>query len=330
MCADDICAVLALFEDDTAYETYALTALADADEMVRGRTLVARDDIRGRNTSMVRYVADSLGAADARAAVQKFRPLVFASAYKVLDLVIEMVARLNVPERRGRWSFAEKVAFVQGPTPATLPHPLDAAPDFWPRYTALYVALEEGRHAVIHRRVKMERDGDLQMYDPEGRPVLTVTAAQTASFALAVWVLREAVVRADGRARRLNSFAQHLDGLTGLHGFPEIGVKDRADDLRIIEDDLESLGGSRWRINAKRIADHMEKQESPPFADVVWQAGEHPGWRFYGARFEEMPVEDEIEFDERDLPSWLRRLPPEQAVRPELLTMLRWNDDART
>jgi hypothetical protein len=316
---------LAEFEEDTAYESLVLTSLSDVRQMVLGRETEARDNISGANISSVRAVSDTIGAGAASAAVEPFRGLVFGAAYKVLDLAVELVIGLSLPDESGsRWTLKQKQDFV----PTTLEHsilpaPLDDA--LWSRLAVLYDRLLEPRHALVHRRVTVDADGNLQPHDRDGRALAPISAEQIESFALAMYELREAVIGGDGSVRRLNALRWHLDALDDLHGLPRFGASEPAPNMRIIEDDLERLGDERWRIDVEKIANHLARNRSPPFADLVLRAPREAGGDlFFGARYEELPPKrSAIEFSEVDLPPWLRPLSLEEALPPGMAGLIR-------
>jgi hypothetical protein len=323
---------LAEFEEDTAYESLVLTSLSDVRQMVLGRETEARDNIRGANISSVRAVSDTIGAGAASAAVEPFRGLVFGAAYKVLDLAVELVIGLNLPAKSGsRWTMTRKQDFVRTtPGPPILPAPLDGASWLWSRLAVLYDRLLEPRHALVHRRVTVDADGNLKPHDRDGRALAPISAPQIESFALAMYELREAVIGEDGSARRLNALRWHLDALDDLHGLPKLGASEPARNMRIIEDDLERLGDEGWRIDVEKIANHLALSGSPPFADLVLRAPrEAEGDLFFGARYEELPPNrSAIEFSEADLPTWLRPLSLEEALPPGMAGLIRRTGNA--
>jgi hypothetical protein len=301
---------VAQFDEDTAYEYLVLTTLYSALQTVRGGETEARDDIRGAHKHFTRGLSASLGAGAVEAAIKPFSGLVLGAAYKVLDLTVEVVMVLNgVSRSGGRWTLAEKQALVRRKeAPSRFPIPLDSTPELWPRLAALYDRLLEPRHALVHRRVDVDGEGNLRPYNKSGRPLPPVSAAQVESFALAMGQLRESVVERDSGVRRINSLVWHLDALDELHGLGKVGAE-QPQNVRTVEDNLEPAGEDRWRINVQRITDHLVSQGGPRFADLVLQGRREGGDVFYGARYEELPdTQNPIEFADSDLPPWLRRL----------------------
>ena len=116
--------LVAQFDEDTAYERFVLDTIATAGEPPNP-TPPPRDDLRGGGLSMARSTSDWLAADSVAQAVGSFRPLGFGAAYKVIDMLVELVMRVNrEPCPRGRWTFAEKQTYMTTRQPARLPIPL--------------------------------------------------------------------------------------------------------------------------------------------------------------------------------------------------------------
>ncbi len=300
----------AQFEDGTAYETLVLTSLAHARELEMGGATEVRDDIRGTSKAYVRGMSEHLGGSTARAAVEPFRGLVFAAAYKVLDLAVELTMVLNkTPQPGWRWTFVQKQKYARStPAPKKLPAPLDSAPALWGRFTVLYDRFLEPRHAVVHNRIEQDASGNIQPYDPQGRPITAIGADDVEAFALAVHELREAIVSGTSDQRRLNAASWHLDALRHIHGLAPLGAEQPAAVARLIVDNLDPVEAGRWRINVKKIAEHITAQDGVRFADLELHSDGDGRGAIFTARFENLPAgQDAIEFDESTLPPWLSR-----------------------
>jgi hypothetical protein len=298
----------AAFEEETSYEAYVLALLGDARQMEMRRATEESDDIRGAAKLISKTFAVSVGGEAVKAAVDRFRPLLFAAAYKTLDLLVESVMALNAPSgTRPRLTFGEKQKFAQTASPQRLPAPLDSDVDLWPRLASLHDEFLEVRHAVVHRRVQQNPNGDLQPYDRRGQQIQVVTATQVESFTLLVFGVREAVVRGTDDPRRLNAIAWHLNLLAPVHQLPLVVADAPAPIARRIIDDLEDIGEGRWRIRVKKVADHIASQRGSQFADLDLHARSSDGSvRVLRARWEDIPHDAEVfEFHERALPDWL-------------------------
>jgi hypothetical protein len=302
--------LLCQFEEDTAYEALVLGSLSRARELELGRTTEARDDIRGATKHFAIGVAEHLGGSAVRAALEPFRPLVFGASYKVLDLAVELTMVLSEASKGSwRWTFTDKQAYATSrAAPRLLAAPLDTSPELWDRFASLYDTWLEARHAVVHSRVEQGASGDLQPYNRDARPLAPITADDAEAFALAVYGLREAIVAAAADERRLNAIAWHLDALRHIHGLPSLEAIRPASVARRIVDDLKAVDSSRWRIDVKRIAAHIESQDGVRFADLELHAEQDGEHAIFHARFEQLPAGDAVEFDERELPEWLSRV----------------------
>lgn len=95
---------------------------------------------------------------------ESLRPLAFGAAYKVLDMLIEHVMRDNKVQNK-RMSFSDKSRFLSQPAKRKLPFPLTSEMDLWDRLGILYVAFQEARYAVTHRRCQPTSVGDLTFFD---------------------------------------------------------------------------------------------------------------------------------------------------------------------
>lgn len=252
--------LLAQFEEDTAYERFVLDTIATAGQPPNP-TPPPRDDLRGGGLSMARSVSDWLAADSVAQAIGSFRPLGFGAAYKVIDMLVELVMRVNrEPCPKGRWTFAEKQTYVRAGPPARLPIPLQVPKSYWPRITALYDRFLEPRHALVHRRATVQPDGTLAPTDRSGVTFPTVSKDEQDAFVRLTREVGAAVIVADTERRRRNRIAWNLDLLQQHHGQRKLGARAPRDAIREIVLDLDPAGPRRWKLDGCRVHAHLRGQ----------------------------------------------------------------------
>jgi hypothetical protein len=223
------------FDDDSAYDRLMLETVVGADLLLRELPSSSIDDLRGPSLSLERHVSDSLGAPARAELLDRLRPPLFATAWKVLDLIVELIRELATGKspRRG-WPIEDKVKFVRGRPPG-LPEPFISYPAFWTRLSKLYARLKEARHAIIHRRLKRSASGGITPYGDKRRPLRTISVMEVDALVLASYGLAEELIAA----------ALTVDGATRSPG------------------DSMSCGGSRsWRQSAPRPPPSSASSES--------------------------------------------------------------------
>jgi hypothetical protein len=80
--------------------------------LLRELPTTATDDLRGLGVAFTRTVSDSLGAGAVGAMLDRFRPLLFATSWKLLDLIVELAGRASgtAPAPGSLWSIKQKVS----------------------------------------------------------------------------------------------------------------------------------------------------------------------------------------------------------------------------
>ncbi|MBI5284967.1 MAG: hypothetical protein HY874_07720 [Chloroflexi bacterium] len=270
-------------------------------------TEFARDDLRGSPREFFRGVHGSISTGTVSAAVGSFRPLVFGAAYKVADLLVEMVMHLNREPFSRRWTFQQKSAFLLRGSPQLLPSPLDGVPGLWERLAKLYVALDEHRHAVVHRRITVEPDGSLVGHDRAGAALRPLSIEEQDAWTLASFAIAEAVIASDVNPRMINTVGWGLDELRGVHGMSALGASRPASVVLEVIDNLEYLGSDRWRLDGRRLHAHLREQDRAAFdAEAELHASkEGEAEVVYRASLAQVP-DDVTEFAAATPPAWLR------------------------
>jgi hypothetical protein len=229
------------------------------------------------------------------------RPLGFGAAYKVLDMLVEHVLRAN-GAGTGRLTFQEKRKAL-AKRPSTLPVSLDARPELWDRLVALYIALENARHAVTHRRFQVTHAGDLQIFADSRQLVDTITNAENEYFAAAVHAVAELLINARDDNRQASIVAFHLNALQSRHSLPLLPATNPNVHRWLLDIDLIDLGDGRWRFEVAHARDIVAHQPQPS----LWDLRLHAGGRVFVGRWEEVADQSvaALDFHPATPPVWL-------------------------
>jgi hypothetical protein len=290
------------FADDTDLERLVLERLGT--HRVRVADPHAIYDRRGKaggwNTTVrVGMVEEGIGPREELR--RSLRPLGFAAAYKVLDMLVEHVLQAN-GAGTARLTFQQKTRSLRR-RPTNLPVPLDTHPGLWDRLAALYARFQEPRHAVTHRRAQATAAGDLEIYDDGRQLVDTISNTEIESFAAAVHTAAELVIDARDDSRRANIAAWHLNTLRSRHALAVLPATDPNAHRRLLEMDLIELGGGCLRFEVARAREIVDHQPKPS----LWDLRLHAGGRVFVGHWEEVPDQFAtlLDFHPASPPTWL-------------------------
>jgi hypothetical protein len=148
-------------------------------------------------------------------------PLMFGAAWKVMDLALELALHHagRRPSKEDRWTIKEKVGLADKQDGA-LPG-MDRGSAIWTAFSALYVQTCETRHALVHRRVRVDPDTkQLTAFSAAGAVVGRITYDEQIALCRAAQRLAQVVV--DGAlAPRVSADLQaQLAVLHAHHGVP--------------------------------------------------------------------------------------------------------------
>lgn len=287
------------FAEDTDLERFVLDRLGT--HRVRPVEPDAIHDIRCAPGSVTIKVGAAVAGTGRREELRRaLHPLGFGAAYKVLDMLVEHVLRANGASA-GRLTFEKKTRAL-AKRPRMLPVPLGGRPDLWDRLSRLYVDLEQGRHAVTHRRAQVTAAGDLEIYDNARRLIDTIASADIGAFAAAVHAVAELVIDASDDHRRVSIAAWHLNALRARHGFPVLPASDPNAGARLLVMDLERLGGGRLRFDVDRARQTVDGQ-----VPSVWDLQLHGDDRVFVGRWDDLPDQagTTVDFHPASPPKWL-------------------------
>jgi hypothetical protein len=174
-----------------------------------------------------KYFSSDIAVGDWRGGFLKVgAPLVFVTAFKILDMMIEWVLVENgVAPKRKSYTFAEKAEALKGPL--QFPPLVEARPWLRERLCALYDQLKPLRGTIIHDRRFTSANGTLEVSSTKGAAIgltILITEADLRNLALVLVSL----LRCLQGTWALDTFEekrlrQALDELAHLHGVTVLG-----------------------------------------------------------------------------------------------------------
>jgi len=217
---------IADLEARTEYEAYLLEAAYEIAE----HRIAANDPDEviyppsGTPPKTVKYFSSNIVIGDWHSAFLKVgAPLMFITAFKILDMVIEWVLVENGSSSTHK--FSEKIRELSGSV--LFPPLIETRPWLRERLCALYERLEPLRGTVIHDRQFTSAGSSLDVRSTKGGalgPVISMADADLRNLALTVCSL----LRYLQGMWQMNAFEEKrlrfaLDGLSCLHGLPSLG-----------------------------------------------------------------------------------------------------------
>jgi hypothetical protein len=210
-------------EEMLGYERYVLKACNNAIRQSRGvcgpTTIVISDE--GPNQICL-HIEDTIGDTGA-GMTHRMSPLVFAAAYKLLDMVVEGTIRengLNFP-----YQFARKVAIIDNTPSPVYPDFIGADDALRDVLVGLFKTALPYRNAITHNKWGKNVGGDLHFdFHKNDRHYTAVFTFDTIlAFAEAMSLLGDLLVNSPEDPNKLNTMKWLLDRLTSLHGKPAFG-----------------------------------------------------------------------------------------------------------
>jgi hypothetical protein len=228
------------------------------------------------------------------------RPLAFASAWKVLDLMVELSIGQAGALAAPRPTIAEKAQVAK--SGITAPASLGTAAGLWRRLELAYDATVETRHALVHRRADFDpATGQLVGYDSSGNALSPLTSSELEAFCRAVQRTADGVVASRQSSRETADLAWQLDQLAALHGLPPVGG--RAIDRMPRCDAPPAFSGSLLMIDAPALLADMQRSFSALMFDWVVMV---PDGRKLAIELEEVPAGTTTPDLAGPLPTWVR------------------------
>lgn len=201
-------------------------------------------DLRRAGNFQARAVGRA--ACDRRAeARNELRPLLFVTAWKVLDLMIKLAFHSLAKPNQEKWHIAEKATHARA-LRGSLPG-LTENQNIWQRICLVYDATVEARHAVIHRR--LELDFQQSFVNLPGHQTTLTLDHQNAMQGLALNASAVAL-RQTARQRDLLIISAYLNSLGSLHAC--LALPASSEERWTVIVDSEQQGG-RWRFDANAV-----------------------------------------------------------------------------
>jgi hypothetical protein len=251
--------------DDIALERTTLEAALNTRS---GGSSTGIIDLRGSAANVSMNAEVSLcGQAIESFVARVMLPLLFASAWKILDLIVERAWR----EGGSQPSIARKAKRALEEWDADLTPIFQGDRGLAERTGRLYEATVQLRHAIIHRRTLKGANGDVS-YEG-GAPIHAESLQAICRFALGV----SQVLGTKLERRTRSDLAWWLNQLTSIHGMPALddAYKPRPLDKVLV---LAQIEEGQWHVDTERALQRTRGiNQGFPFADLLIHA---PGDEF--------------------------------------------------
>jgi hypothetical protein len=259
-------------------------------------------DLRQSGNTIALMMSANMSAGAIEETVARFRPMLFAVAWRVLDLMIELGLNQAVPTPPAEWTIAEKQKYAKAGTGRLLPFSSDT--DVWPRMCSVYAETVEARHCLIHRTYHRGPKGDLTgLVDRKGVAVKNVTTDEQVAMISLVRRAAPALVASHLSNRERDDVLFHLDRLAAHHGLQVLGNSELGAIVNVIVDGVPVADGN-WEINVSSALGR---------ARAVFLAADHFDVEIHFPGFAREPLRGELEsapqgvqvIDPSAPPSWL-------------------------
>jgi hypothetical protein len=204
-----------------------------------------RIDLRQPGKIIIAATGHSIADGGRRDALAELRPLLFATAWKILDLMLEYALDSLASANQKRWSIENKSKHAQA-FHGSLPG-LTRNPDIWQRICLVYVSMVEARHSLIHRRLSVNARGDF--VNLAGSHSTITVDEQNAIQGLALCSSAVAL-RQNCRSRDELVLSGYLNALAALHGCAALASSSEDRWTVVINSEVRS---GRWALDAQSL-----------------------------------------------------------------------------
>ncbi|YCH06394.1 hypothetical protein ACTAQJ_14875 [Arthrobacter sp. alpha11c] len=232
----------------------------------------------------------------------KLRPLLFGTAWKVLDLFLEacFLQAGEQPDQDRGFSIKRKRDLARNfkGAPSFLPE------DIWQAAALTYDATAEVRASLVHRKVYTDPTNALVGHDNGGGRLRPVTAVEQEALVRAALRLSEAAKAHVKDARTDADLRVHFRVLSGLHKVSLSGATASIASIRILTVIVDpEPDGSGYTLDIPHIR-QWNPWPTAPYTDIVVAFRDRPGQNIFG-RLEEAPNQLLL-IDPDQPPRWLR------------------------
>ncbi|MGV9385040.1 hypothetical protein ACWDRB_55190 [Nonomuraea sp. NPDC003707] len=304
------------FAQLSAFERYVLDAIAPSLEMTTGLLVVDfRDEDRtsprvhalpgGMPARAVAYV----NGASAREL--DVTPIVFGSAWKILDLVADEI--LGRKANGDPMTIEAKCKTAATGNGFARHKPFLNEVDLWKRYMHLYADTLPLRHSLVHRELIVHADGRVESSPVQGNPVrpTTMDRDELGYFFRAVQGFARALISGDLPRRERDNLAFILSHLNGVHGLGTLPGRAVSQAVLVLARP-EVLPSGAMQYDARAALSYVHGQWPNAGVDLLLKL---PDGTVLRGHLEDAPEADPAPIRINPPPRWLEVAPPENWTR---------------
>ena len=229
------------FDDATSLERRILEWAAPRSRRSKTPT---RTDLRDSPNITVGLSGVSTSDSGRREALEEFRPLLFGTAWKIIDLSLEYALDGLAGPNQKKWTIEAKQKHALS-FAGTLPG-LTGTTAIWQRLCLVYDATVEARHALVHRRLEVDANGSIVNLPGSAG---TITAAEQEAMQGFALCCSEVTLRQGCRTRDELVLGWYLNSLANLHSLPLLPSSVEVVPPIVVVN--AERYGSRWVFDAK-------------------------------------------------------------------------------
>lgn len=203
-------ATLQEFDDSTALERRMLEWASSRSQSSK---TPGRIDLRNSQNSTVGVTGVSTSDSARREALKELRPLLFGTAWKILDLLLEHALNGLADPKKTQWRIESKKKHARSFDGSL--KGLTGKQDIWQRLCLVYVATVEARHALVHRRLEVDLAESFVNLAGPPKTITSVEQEAIQGFALRC---SEVTLRQVCKTRDELILGWYLNVLANLHG----------------------------------------------------------------------------------------------------------------
>lgn len=243
-------------KDKQAYELWLLNFL---------RTIKHRDDphqvieiVNGVHVAIT--ARETLGAGAVENVIKALYPLIFVSAYKLLDMLFEWILEEHQSTRvipKVPWRFSEKINMIKklnNQRKLRLPGIFTTDQGLYDRFFALYDKMCDYRNAIIHDSSFETPPTGLKITDRKGNTI-SYSVAELFAFSHVTATISRILQGEPLTTKLEGSLRSHLDLLQAKHNYPAYGVAPPSGVIveQIVEARATSTRHYEWELDMDRV-----------------------------------------------------------------------------